>query len=52
MVLGAHPALVGADPDTGVVFVDTAVEPIKHKLWSIMSGSGQTLNPNPKPEPG
>ncbi len=30
MVLGAHPALVGADPDTGVVFVDTAVDPIKH----------------------
>ena len=30
MVLGAHPALVGRDPATGVVFVDTAVDPIKH----------------------
>ena len=39
MVLGAHPALVGPDAETGVVFVDTAVTPIRH-LGVLLSVRG------------
>jgi hypothetical protein len=41
MVLGTHPPLVGADAETGVVFVDTAVTPIRH-LGVLLSVSGGT----------
>lgn len=30
MTLGSHPQLVGADADTGVRFVDTTAQPIRH----------------------
>jgi exonuclease III len=39
MVLGAHPALVGQDAETGVVLVDTAVTPIRH-LGVLLSVRG------------
>jgi hypothetical protein len=39
MVLGAHPALVGQDAVSGVVFVDTAATPIRH-LGVLLSVRG------------
>ena len=41
MVLGAHPPLVGRDPATGVVFVDTSTDPIRH-LGVLLSARGAT----------
>src|SRR5512147_1431583 len=41
MTLGTHPRLVGEDAATGVVFVDTSVEPVRH-LGVLLSVSGAT----------
>jgi hypothetical protein len=41
MVLGAHPAMVGVDEETGVHFVDTTVTPIRH-LGILLSVCGAT----------
>ena len=41
MVLGAHPAMVGVDEETGVTFVDTTVTPIRH-LGILLSENGAT----------
>jgi hypothetical protein len=41
MALGAHPAMVGVDEETGVTFVDTTVTPIRH-LGILLSVRGAT----------
>ena len=41
MTLGGHHPLRGPDPDTGIQFVDTSVDPIRH-LGVLLSVSGAT----------
>jgi hypothetical protein len=41
MVLGVHPQLVGQHAASGVTFVDTAVQPIRH-LGVLLSVRGGT----------
>jgi hypothetical protein len=39
MVMGSHPPVSGVEPTTGITFVDTTAEPIRH-LGILLSASG------------
>ena len=39
MVMGSHPQLVGVEPTTGITFVDTTSQPIRH-LGVLLSATG------------
>ena len=39
MAMGSHPQLVGVEPTTGITFVDTTAQPVKH-LGVLLSAAG------------
>jgi hypothetical protein len=39
MVMGSHPQLVGVEPATGITFVDTTSQPVRH-LGVLLSANG------------